>query len=193
MRQGSEHSTVLLVGPKVTLREFNQGDFEAVHAYAREPASWTYVEWHANSPEETREYLAEAARSRLAEPRTTYTLAISTTGADEVVGAIELRVDHPKQVRGSLGYIVNRLHQGHGYATAAAVLLVEFGLGTLGLGRIEATCDPRNVPSTRVLAKSGFRYETRLADHRDLRGELGDSLLFSIEPSHDAALERPRT
>jgi hypothetical protein len=32
MRQGSEHSTVLLVGPRVTLREFDQGDFEGVHA-----------------------------------------------------------------------------------------------------------------------------------------------------------------
>ena len=165
----------------MTLREFDLGDFEAVHAYASEPESWTYVEWHANSPDETREYLARAVSSRHAEPRTTYTLAITTRGSKEVAGAIELRVGDPDRECGSVGYIVNPVHQGHGYATEATVLIVEYGLGRLGLRRIEATCDPRNGPSARVLTKSGFLCESLLVDHRDLRGQRGDSLLFGIE------------
>jgi RimJ/RimL family protein N-acetyltransferase len=180
MHQGSGHSSVLLAGPNVTLREFEAGDFDSVHAYARDPGSWTYVEWHANTPAETREYLERAERSRLAEPRTIFTLATTVSGTGDVVGAVELRLDDARADLASLGYIVDRRYQGKGYATEAATLIVRFGIGSLGLRRIEATCDPRNLASTRVLVKAGFRYETSLNDHRDLQGERGDSLLFSL-------------
>ena len=38
MQPRSAQSTVRLVGPEVTVREFDQADFEAVHAYARDTA-----------------------------------------------------------------------------------------------------------------------------------------------------------
>ncbi len=132
MEQSPQASSVLLVGEKVTLREFDLKDFDAVHAYARDLESWTYVEWHANSPQETREYLARAVNGRRADPRSDYSLAITTTGSEQVVGAVELRIDVADRERASLGYIVNRVHQSHGYATEATILILDFGLGSLG-------------------------------------------------------------
>jgi [ribosomal protein S5]-alanine N-acetyltransferase len=181
MHESPLDPSVLLRGGTVTLRELDAGDFEAVHAYASDPESWTYVDWRANSPEKTREYLTRAVTSRHTDPRTEYTLAITTTDTAEVVGVVELRIDDPQRERGSVGYVVTRAHQGRGYATEATALIAGFGLGTLGLRRIEATCDPRNAPSVRVLAKAGFARVSLLVDHRTVRGQRGDSLLFAID------------
>ena len=52
-------------------------------------------------------------------------------------------------------------HWGRGYATEVAGALVEFGFERCGLTRLEATVDPANGASGRVLAKVGFSYEGR--------------------------------
>ncbi len=50
---------------------------------------------------------------------------------------------------------------GRGYATEVASALVAFGFDRCGLGRIEATVDPANEASARVLAKIGMTYVGR--------------------------------
>ena len=67
-----------------------------------------------------------------------------------------------------------------GVATEAARLLLGFGFAVLGRRRIEATCDPDNVASRRVLEKLGMQFEGRLRDDLPMRDGWRDSLLFSI-------------
>lgn len=64
---------------------------------------------------------------------------------------------------------------GNGYATEVARGLIDFGFGACGMERIEATVDPENAASRRVLEKIGMRYDGRFASG----GELTD--FFSIE------------
>ena len=65
---------------------------------------------------------------------------------------------------------------GRGYATEIARGLIEFGLGRAGLTRIEATVDPANEPSKRVLLKAGMVYDGR---HEGEDGEEVD--VISVE------------
>ena len=53
---------------------------------------------------------------------------------------------------------------GRGYATEVAGALVAFGFDRCGLTRIEATVDPANEASKRVLEKIGMTYEGRTAN-----------------------------
>jgi RimJ/RimL family protein N-acetyltransferase len=53
---------------------------------------------------------------------------------------------------------------GRGYATEVAAGLVAFGFTEAGLTRIEATIDPDNAASRRVLAKAGMVYLRREAN-----------------------------
>lgn len=55
-------------------------------------------------------------------------------------------------------------HWGRGYATEIAGAMAAFGLERCGLNRIEATVDPANEASQRVLKKIGMVYEGRRAD-----------------------------
>ncbi len=65
---------------------------------------------------------------------------------------------------------------GKGYATEVAGGLISYGFSSCGLERIEATVDPENRVSRRVLEKIGMRYDGR---NESSDGELVD--YFSIE------------
>jgi RimJ/RimL family protein N-acetyltransferase len=63
------------------------------------------------------------------------------------------------------GFVLNRRHWGHGYATEAAGAMLDW-LKSLGaIGRIVATCDVENVASARVLEKLGLSRVARLPQH----------------------------
>ena len=82
--------------------------------------------------------------------------AIERTDLKKVIGNIYCgdRNFESKEV----GYIVNKLHQRQGYAAEALSAVIETAFKN-GTYRIFAECDPRNVPSWRLLEKAGFRRE----------------------------------
>lgn len=55
-------------------------------------------------------------------------------------------------------------HWGRGYATEVVGAMVAFGFDRRGMARIEATVDPANGASARVMAKIGMAYERRMAN-----------------------------
>jgi len=69
----------------------------------------------------------------------------------------------PQEVDGmpevEVGYHVRRLLQGRGYATEAAAASRDYARDVLGLGRLIAIIDPRNVPSQRVAKRIGLGLE----------------------------------
>jgi RimJ/RimL family protein N-acetyltransferase len=67
-----------------------------------------------------------------------------------------------------------------GFATEVAKLLIEFGFRELNLHRIYATCDPRNIGSSKVLEKIGMSKEGRIREDLLIKDGWRDSLLFSI-------------
>lgn len=72
-------------------------------------------------------------------------------------------------------------HWGRGYATEAARATVAFGFDACGMTRIEATVDPANDASKRVLEKVGMAYDGR---RQDDDGAFTD--YYAIERARDA-------
>ena len=58
----------------------------------------------------------------------------------------------------ALGYRFLPAYWGRGYASEAARACLDYGVGVLGLERIVAMIDPRNVASVRVAVKAGMVY-----------------------------------
>jgi ribosomal-protein-alanine N-acetyltransferase len=71
-----------------------------------------------------------------------------------------------------IGYSVLPTFQGRGYATAAALALIAWGLAQPGVRRIVANCRFDNAASIRVLQKAGLRQTGR--DREDLTWEVLD-------------------
>ncbi len=79
-----------------------------------------------------------------------------------------------------LGYDIARAYWGQGLATRATRAAIDFGFGSLGLTRIQATVMEGHAASVRVLEKCGFRKEGVLRDYRLCRGVLKDFGMFAL-------------
>ncbi len=169
-----------LTGPRVALREYGEGDLDAVLRYAADPEVTRYLPWGPDSPEEAAAFLARVVAQANLRPRTQYEVAVVLRASGELIGAARLGLSPAHGRRGDIGYVVRRDMWRQGVATEAARLLLGFGFAVLGLHRIEATCDPDNVASRRVLEKLGMQFEGRLRDDLPMRDGWRDSLLFSI-------------
>jgi len=174
------NATLSLETERLTLREFVETDFGAVHAYASDLEVVRFMPWGPNTPEDTQAFLARTIARYAETPRTHYDFAIGVTGSGRLVGGCSLRVTSEEHREGSIGYCLHRGVWGRGIATEAARALLALGFGELGLHRVFAMCDAENVRSARVMEKVGMVREGRLREHRCIRGRWRDSLVYGL-------------
>ena len=86
--------------------------------------------------------------------------AVEDKATGEFIGQCGLRpVDEGAGPEIDLAYHYTRASWGRGYATEAAIAVLDHGLGPVGLAAIMAVVVPENVGSWRVMEKAGMRYE----------------------------------
>ncbi|HUT36663.1 MAG TPA: GNAT family N-acetyltransferase [Planctomycetota bacterium] len=178
---------VLLETERLTLRELEEGDWEAVHRFTSDPEVVRYMPWGPNTEAQTRAFIAEAIACRKAQPRTYFELAVVRRADAQIIGACNLRITERANRGAVIGYWFRSDAWGHGYGTETVRGLLALGFGELGLHRIFAHCDPDNGASARVLEKAGLRREGLLREHEWQHGEWRDSILCAIlEPEWSA-------
>jgi RimJ/RimL family protein N-acetyltransferase len=160
----------------VRLRPLEIDDWTAVHDWARLLDSCRYQAWGPNTEAETQSYVREAARRWHQMPQTSFPHAV--LAGDEVVGVADLHLRGGGQ--GEIGYGIHPRLGGRGTGTRAARLLLRTAFEEHRLHRVYATCDPRNLASSRVLVKIGMRHEGRLRETVLIRDGWRDSDLYAI-------------
>ena len=171
---------VELVSERLVLREYREGDWQAIHRYATDPEVCRFMTWGPNTQEETKAHVSRCMEEAEERPRRKFGLVVTRKADGELIGACGLAVGNPGQREGWIGYVFAREHWGQGYATGAARLLVRFGFEELRLHRIFATCDPENRASARVLEKAGMQLEGRQRSDLFVKGRWRDSLFYAI-------------
>lgn len=161
------------------LRPFTLDDAPLVHEYLSDPriAQWTLNIAHPYPAGAAEGWISSHGPS--AEAGTDITWAIATPENNRVIGAIGMMLT-PRHSRAEIGYWLATPFWGQGVMTEAAQTVVTYGLETLGLHRIQATCLPHNVGSYRVMEKSGMTFEGILRDYYLRRGEFTDSAMYAI-------------
>ncbi|MFG2841873.1 GNAT family N-acetyltransferase [Kitasatospora sp. NPDC048296] len=176
----------------VALDRIVQEDWSAIHSWASLDDACRYQSWGPNTEAETQDFVERAVSAWSATPprRLVY---VARLGPD-AVGMGELHVRNERQRQGEISYIVHPRVWGQGIGAEIGRLLLAQGFGELGLHRIHATCDPRNLGSARVLAKLGMTYEGCLRHTQLLHDGWRDSLIFSIleDEWRQAAHSTPR-
>ena len=171
---------LLLQTERLTLRDFEAADWQAVHCYASDPEVVRFMAWGPNTEEDTREFIQRKIAEQQHEPRTSFDMAVVLRAEGVLIGSCGLVVSRPEQHEAWIGYCFKRNYWGEGYATAAAQAIISFGFEQLHLHRISATCDPHNVASRRVLEKLGMRREGHLLEDSWQKEEWRDSYLYAI-------------
>jgi ribosomal-protein-alanine N-acetyltransferase len=163
---------------RLTLRDFQADDIQAVHAYASNAEVTRYMFYGPRTLEETRAYLEQLLASQRAQPRMIWELAVAQTADGRVVGACDLTLERDDEAE--LGFIFSREVWGLGYAVEAAQAMVRAGFEQLGVNRVFATCDVANRASARVLEKSGLRRESVLQKHKFSKNQWWSSFLYGM-------------
>lgn len=100
--------------------------------------------------------------------------------AGRVIGDVMLHWVSREHGTGEIGYVFNPHYAGHGYATEAVREVLRLGFADLGLHRIIARTDARNIASISVLRRVGMRQEAHLVENEWFKGEWSDELDFAI-------------
>lgn len=98
---------------------------------------------------------------------------------EAVIGRVTLEIDRVNLVA-TLGYGIAREHWGHGFASEAAGAVTGYAFGVLGVEKVVARVDPRNIASVRILEKLGMQREGLLRSQVVRWGERADRALYGI-------------
>ena len=172
-----------LAGPRVVLRRFHPGDVAEFVAYRSSVQVARFQSWDAPYPrEEGERFIHEIARQHPDTPGEWFQFAVVLRSTGQLIGdcAAMPHADDARQC--DIGFTISTEHQGHGYATEAVRLLLNYLFCERGKHRITAFCDPRNAASVALLERLGMRREGHLRESTWAKGEWTDDLVYALLP-----------
>ena len=110
--------------------------------------------------------------------------------AGEYVGGISLHSRDEKNGLFSFGVIIDRHHQGQGYAEDAVWIVLRYGFWERRYQKCNSACLHTNEASIRLHKKLGFLEEGRRRRQVFLNGEYHDDVLFGMTREEFDAQER---
>ena len=165
---------------RLLLRPFTQGDFDAVHAYANDQAVIRFMDWGPNTIEQTQAALDRFSETQLHRTLADVNLAIHHLEDRMVIGSIRLSVNNETTRTGHFGYTLASAYWRRGLGTEAAQAILRVGFEDLGLRRIWAECDARNIGSWGIMQKLGMRREAHFRQDKQSRDGWRDSYLYAM-------------
>lgn len=171
-----------IVTENLVLREFVEGDFEAMLAYQADPR---YRRYYETSTEQERYELAERligmfVENQKEEPRTKFQLAITLRENGKLIGNVGIRKPSANARDAEMGCEIAPDYWERGYATEAGISLLKFGFEQLGLHRIWASTIADNAGAYHVLEKLGMRREGELRETTKLAYGWANSVIYGI-------------
>jgi len=110
--------------------------------------------------EMTDEQYLERLKSRIEYAQNNPGLGIFATfelDTDNYIGGANInQLDETDEIQ--IGYVIDEVYWGKGYATEMAKHLIDYGFIEINLDNLCAVCDQDHVVSARVLEKAGMKY-----------------------------------
>lgn len=99
---------------------------------------------------------------------------------DTIIGAITLFGYSSVHKKGEIGYALSPAYWDHGIMTEVSKALIAFTFTQLNLVRLQATVDPENIGSKRVLKKCGMQYEGLLRNYYIVHDACCNRAMYAI-------------
>jgi RimJ/RimL family protein N-acetyltransferase len=166
---------------KILLRPAEMKDAKQMFAAVRESMNelGAWIPWNY-SLGESKNWIKTCQKGR--KDGTAYDFAITDARDGTILGDCGLNDIRKSDKTANLDYWVRTGRVKHGIATAAALLLADFGFKELKLNRIEILAAVENQASLRVAEKVGAVREGILRNRLLLHGKIHDAVIFSLIP-----------
>jgi RimJ/RimL family protein N-acetyltransferase len=166
---------------RLIVRRFEEDDFDALLAIQSRPdvARWLY--WGPRSSDEVRRSLEhKRVAATLVDDDDCVSVAVIRKDTGELIGDCSICLRSREHRQGEIGFIIHPDHQGQGFATEAARVLLELCFDDLDLHRVIGRLEARNTASAGVLERIGMRREGHLVENEFVKGEWQSELVYAI-------------
>lgn len=142
--------------PRLRIRTFVESDFEILFELDSDPEVMKYIS--GGRPMTSDEVRATLQRiiAKYTEWKVYGVWAAEKKDSNEFIGWFSLK-PLPGTSEIEIGYRLLKSHWGQGFATEGAKVLLDYGLGVLGLKKVVAITNIENDPSKKVLQKIGLK------------------------------------
>ena len=168
---------LLHVSDNLTIRTLLSQDSEALFRYRSLPEVCRYQSWHPKTLAEVEAFLKSNERVALHTVGKWLQLAICLPDGT-LIGDIGLHFLDADQME--IGYTLSPVVQGRGYATQAVRAIVNEAFTVWGKHRIQASVDPDNIKSVRLLERLGFRKEAHFIKSFRIDDAWYDDCVYAI-------------
>ena len=168
---------------RLLLRPFTEADTETIYAIfsnTRVMRYWDSPPWKERAQAER--FIASG--QRMEEEGSGARIAIERADDRVLIGQCCLFKWNPVFRSASVGYCLDDVAWGRGFATEAVDGMLRWAFGTLDLNRVQAEADTRNAASGRVLEKLGFVLEGTMREDCIVDGEVSDSWIYGLLRRH---------
>ena len=168
-----------LTSERLRLRWLDEDDAPAIFEIFSHPEIVRY--WSTPAYADLAEALAQIAKAhRLFHDHEMYEWGVALKETRAVIGTCTLVGLDAQNRRAEVGFALSRGHWGKGYMREALARLLAFAFDDLGLHRLEADVDPRNVASLRLLEHFGFQREGYLKERWIVGDEISDTVFLGL-------------
>ena len=164
---------------RVSLRHFTARDVAAIYDIYADPEVMRY--WGASpmvAQREAKDFLSEAREDLRLGKCLQWAIARRSDG--QLIGTVAFFKLDTLAGKVEIGFALGRNYWGVGYMQEALQAALGFGFNEIGVRRIEADVDPRNISSIRLLEGLGFQREGFLRERWLVSGATQDSLFYGL-------------
>lgn len=169
----------LIETPRFSMRLPEEADLPALYAiHSNDEVNrfLPYVTW--TSMDDAKAWVDRATTRLKAEQATQFVVFDRASG--RLIGSCVLFLFDFESGTAEMGYALDQPFWGKGYMPEMLNALIGFAFGPLGLRRLEAEVDVRNLPSHHLLLKLGFEHEGVRRENRFMKGEVKTSNIYGL-------------
>lgn len=161
---------------RLKLHNFSPDDWQGLLEYFSNPEVVRYLSEDPFTADDAKRFI-ENIKEQGGFPNK---VAVELKAENKLIGHLVFKMFCEKYQTREIGWVFHPAYRGKGYATEAAAALIEYGFKQLKLHRTIATCDTRNIRSSRLMERLGMRREAHFIKNTFLKGEWADEYFYAI-------------
>jgi len=169
---------------RLLLRQFDLSDAEAMYRnWASAPEVVRFLCYDVcESLEATQKHIDQWLEyfNKLTQGSSWCIFSIILKSSNELIGTIDFHENNHEARAAEIGYQLGKAWWGNGYATEALRAIIDYCFNRVGLNRLWADHDSRNIASGKVLLKAGMMYEGTARQCYVRKGHLVDKVSYAV-------------
>ncbi len=165
---------------RLSLRRLSGLDWKDLAEVLADENLFAFLEGRPLGEEEITHWLEMDSQIKLTTPDQAFCLGLESLDSHKVIGYLSLKFSDATRLQTVLTVLLNRQFQRQGFATEAVKGALDFCFHGLGLHRVTAYCDRRNVAACRLGEKTAMRQEGVFLQDRFVNGEWVDTVCHAV-------------